>query len=101
MLPPNKGTQWRPVVNRVTKSRHSNKSNENPLSVWDKWELIHKFPTDENIEYVNPMAVSNPSKKERPYTMDRAADYLRNKGYTDMSLFLKELIDLNELKDRV
>ena len=87
ILPPNKGTQWRPVVNRVTKSTfRSNKSNENPLSVWDKWELIHKFPPIENIEYVNPMAVSNPSKKERPYTMDRAADYLRNKGYTDIYL---------------
>lgn len=86
-LPPHKGTQWRPVVNRVTKSTfRSNKSNENPLSVWDKWELIHKFPPIENIEYINPMAVSNTSKKERPYTMDRAADYLRNKGYTDIYL---------------
>ena len=87
ILPPDKPTKWRPVVNRVTKSTfRSNKSNENPLNVWEKWELIHKFPIIENLEYINPMAVSNPTTKERPYTMDRAADYLRNKGYTDIYL---------------
>ena len=81
-LPPHKGTKWRPVVNRVTKSTfRSNKSNENPLSVWDKMNILHKFQKIENLEYINPQG-----EKGRPYTMDRAADYLRNKGYTDIYL---------------
>jgi nicotinic acid mononucleotide adenylyltransferase len=81
-LPPHKGTKWRPVVNRVTKSTfRSNKSNENPLSVWDKMNILHKFPEIENLEYINPQG-----EKGRPYTMDRAADYLRNEGYTDIYL---------------
>lgn len=81
-LPPHKGTKWRPVVNRVTKSSYySNKSNENPLSVWDKMNILHKFPEIENLEYINPQG-----EKGRPYSMDRAADFLRNKGYTDIYL---------------
>ena len=81
-LPPHKGTEWRPVVNRVTKSTfRSNKSNENPLSVWDKMNILHKFPKIENLEYINPQG-----EKGRPYSMDRAADYLRNSGYTDIYL---------------
>ena len=81
-LPPHKGTKWRPVVNRVTKSTfRSNKSNENPLSVWDKMNILHKFPKIENLEYINPQG-----EKGRPYSMDRAADYLRNSGYTDIYL---------------
>ena len=83
-LPPHKGTKWRPVVNRVTKSTfRSNKSNENPLSVWDKMNILHKFPEIENLEYINPQGA-----KGRPYSMDRAADYLRNKGYTDIYLIV-------------
>ena len=80
--PPHKGTKWRPVVNRVTKSSYySNKSNENPLSVWDKMDILHKFPKIENLEYINPQG-----EKGRPYSMDRAADFLRNQGYTDIYL---------------
>ena len=64
--PPHKGTKWRPVVNRVTKSTfRSNKSNENPLSVWDKMNILHKFPEIENLEYINPQG-----EKGRPYSMD-------------------------------
>ena len=81
-LPPHKGTKWRPVVNRVTKSTfRSNKSNENPLSVWDKMNILYKFPEIENLEYINPQG-----EKGRPYTMDRAAVFLRNRGYTDIYL---------------
>ena len=81
-LPPHKGTKWRPVVNRVTKSTfRSNKSNENPLSVWDKMNILHKFPKIENLEYINPQG-----EKGRPYSMVRAADFLRDRGYTDIYL---------------
>ena len=79
-LPPHKGTKWRPAVNRVTpRTYKSNKSNENPLSVWDKWEILHKFPNIPNLEYINPQ-----SEKSRPYTMDRAVKYLKSKGYNDI-----------------
>jgi nicotinic acid mononucleotide adenylyltransferase len=81
-LPPHKGTKWRPVVSRVTKGTYrSNKSNENPLSVWDKMKVLHKFPKIDNLEYINPQGVVG-----RPYTMDRAADYLRQNGYNDIYL---------------
>jgi hypothetical protein len=81
-LPPHKGTKWRPVVNKVTKSTfYSNKSNENPLSVWDKMNILHKFPKIENLEYINPQG-----EKGRPYRMDRAAEFLKKKGYTDIYL---------------
>ena len=83
-LPPKEGTKWRPVVNRVTKSTfRSNKSNENPLSVWDKMNILHKFPEIENLEYINPQG-----EKDRPYSMDRAADFLRKKGYTELYLIV-------------
>ena len=81
-LPPHKGTKWRPVVNKVTKSTfYSNKSNENPLSVWDKMKILRKFPKIENLEYINPQG-----EKGRPYRMDRAAEFLKKKGYTDIYL---------------
>ncbi|RZD40564.1 MAG: hypothetical protein CXT73_06415 [Methanobacteriota archaeon] len=81
-LPPHKGTKWRPPVSQVTKSTYrSNKSNENPLSVWDKMNVLHKFPKINNLEYINPQG-----EKGRPYTMERAANYLRKKGYNDIYL---------------
>ena len=43
--------------------------------------ILHKFPEIEYLEYINPQG-----EKGRPYSMDRAADFLRNKGYTDIYL---------------
>ena len=79
-LPPNKGTKWRDPVKPVTKTTfYSLKSNENPLSVFEKVPILNKFPNISNIEFVNPQA-----EKGRPYTMDRAINHLRKLGYNEI-----------------
>ena len=79
-LPPHKGTKWRGQTQRTTKSKfYSLKSNENPLGVFEKIPILKKFPKTDNIQYINPQAAQG-----RPYTMDRAIDFLREKGYNEI-----------------
>ncbi len=79
-LPPHKGTEWRGPVKPVTKTTfYSLKENENPLGVFEKIPILNKFPNISNIKYVNPQA-----EKGRPYTMDRAVNYLRELGYNEI-----------------
>ncbi len=79
-LPPAKGTKWRGQTQRTTKTKfYSLKSNENPLSVFEKIPILKKFPKTDNIQYVNPQAAQG-----RPYTMDRAIEFLREKGYNEI-----------------